>query len=205
MLKKILNAVMERRAVALVERIRPWLPGEGPVLDLGSGTGHLGVRLHRELKVEVVPADVSDLHVVGRPPVLISDGPLPFDDGKFSAALLLFMLAYPSDPVAVLAEATRVARGRVILVQTLSAGPLGYVLHRLRELFWTLLAFHASKALGYVPADAAFTMRTRRFYTHETLRRDVESAGLRVRTHHERPVLPGGLLVEAGWLLERDD
>ena len=68
MLKSILDAVMERRARQLMEQVRAWLPTEGPVLDLGSGTGHFSARLERELGLEVVTADVSDLHVVGRPP-----------------------------------------------------------------------------------------------------------------------------------------
>ncbi len=49
MFKSILNAVMERRARQLTEAVEPWLPREGPVLDLGSGTGHLSARLEREL------------------------------------------------------------------------------------------------------------------------------------------------------------
>ena len=205
MLRSIFDAVMERRSSQLIEQLGAWLPTEGPVLDLGSGTGHLSARLERELGVEVVTADVSDMHVVGRPPVLIADGVLPFESGTFEAALLLFMLAYPRDPAAVLAEAARVTRGRIILVQTLHAGPLGYAWLRVREFLWTIVAFHVSRMIGYVPADAKFTMHTRRFYTDRTLRRELVAAGLRVRSQRERPVLPGGALVVAAWLLERDD
>jgi ubiquinone/menaquinone biosynthesis C-methylase UbiE len=205
MLKSLLDAVMERRACQLAELVGAWLPAEGPVLDLGSGTGHLSARLERELGLEVVTADVSDLHVVGRPPVLIADGVLPFEDGAFSAALLLFMLAYPEDPAAVLAEAARVARGPVIVVQTLYSGRLGYTWHRGREFLWTIVAFQVSKFLGYVPAEAKFTMQTRRFFTAPELQREVAAAGLRIRCRRDRPVLPGRALVVAGWMLERDD
>ena len=110
MLKSIFDAVMERRAGQLMEQVGPWLPTEGPLLDLGSGTGHFSARLERELGLEVVAADVSDIHVVGPPPVMIGDGVLPFAEGTFSAALLFFMLAYPSNPTGVLAEAARVTR-----------------------------------------------------------------------------------------------
>jgi SAM-dependent methyltransferase len=205
MLKAAFDAVMERRAAGLLELVAAWLPDEGPVLDLGSGTGHLAARLERERGVEVVAADVSDLHVVGRPPVPIADGVLPFGDGAYTAALLLFMLAYPRDPAGVLAEAARVARGPVILVQSLHSGAFGYAWLRVRELLWTVVAFHVSKVLGYVPPGARFTMHTRRFYTERALRRDVAAAGLRVRSERERPVLPGRALVVAAWMLERDD
>ena len=202
MLKSLLDGVMERRARQLIEQVSEWLPAEGPVLDLGSGTGHLSARLERELGIEVITADVTDIHVTGRPPVLIAGGALPFDERKFTASLLFFVLAYPRDPAAVLAEAARVTRGPIILVQTLNSGRLGYAWHRVREFFWTSVAFHVSKLVGYVPSDATFTMSPRRFYSDPELRREVESAGLRIRSRRERPVLPGRALVVAGWMLE---
>ena len=205
MVKSILDAVMERRARQLMEQVGAWLPTEGPLVDLGSGTGHLSARLERELGLEVVTADVSDMHVVGRPPVLIADGVLPFEDGTFSAALLFFMLAYPNDPAGLLAEVARVTRGPIILVQSLHSGRLGYAWLRVREFIWTIVAFHVSKFVGYVPPGAQFTMHTRRFYTARELLRDVMAAGLRVRSRRERPVLPGRSLLVAAWILERDD
>ena len=204
MLKSLLDAVMERRASQLLEHVRAWLPSEGPVLDLGSGTGHLSARVERELGLEVVTADVSDMHVVGRSPVVIADGVLPFEARTFSAAILIFMLAYPEDPAAVLIEAARVTRGPIILVQSLYSGRFGRAWHRGREFFWTIVAFHVSKLVGYVPPRAEFTMNTRRFYTAEELQRDVTAAGLRIRSRRERPVLPGGALVVAAWSVERD-
>ena len=204
MLKSVFDAVMERRACRLIDHVGPWLPAEGPVLDLGSGTGHLSARLERDRGVAVVPADVSDLHVAGRPPVLIADGVLPFAPETFSAALLLFMLAYPDNPSALLAEAARVTRGPIIVLQSLHGNRAGYAWLRVREFVWTVVAFHLSKVLGYVPPGARFTMNTRRFYTAQQLQRDVTAAGLRVRSRREQPVLPGGALVVAGWVLERD-
>lgn len=205
MLKSMFDAVMERRSTRLIEQVGAWLPNEGPVLDLGSGTGHLSARLERERGLEVVTADVSDMHVTGRPPVLIADGVLPFEDRQFSAALLVFMLAYPTDPSGVLSEAARVTRGPVILVQSLHSGGFGYAWLRVRELLWTIVAFHISKLIGYVPPNARFTMSTRRFYTVQALERDLVAAGLRIRSRRERPVLPGRSLVVAGLALERDD
>lgn len=204
MLKALLDVVMERRARQLVADVRAWLPTEGRVLDLGSGTGHLSARLERELGLEVVTADVSDIHVVGPAPVLIDDGVLPFEEKTFSAALLLFMLAYPNNPSAVLAEAARVTRGPIILVQSLHASRLGYAWLRVREFVWTIVAFHVSKVLGYVPPKAKFTMNTRRFYTADALEQDVIAAGLRVRSRREWPILPGRSVVVAGWMLGPD-
>jgi ubiquinone/menaquinone biosynthesis C-methylase UbiE len=203
-LKHMLDAVMERRTRKLMEQTGEWLPAKGPVLDLGSGTGHISAFIERERGLEVVTADVSDIHVVGRPPVIIADGVLPFHDEMFSAAVLMFMLAYPSNPAAVLAEAARVTRGPVILVQSLYSGRFGHAWHRVREFVWTIAAFHISKLVGYLPPEAKFSMHTRRFYTARALQQTLTAAGLRVRARRERAVLPGGALVVAGWMLERD-
>ena len=204
MLSSMFEAVMQRRARNLIEHVRAWLPSDGRVLDLGSGTGHFSAQLERDLGLEVIPADVSDIHIVGPTPVLITDGALPFEDKSFSAALLLFMLAYPNDPARVLAEAARVKKGPIILVQSLHSSRFGYAWLRVRELLWTIVAFHVSKIVGYIPPKATFAMNTRRFYTADTLRRDVTAAGLRIRSQRERVLLPGRSLLVAGWMLEPD-
>lgn len=205
MLKSLFDAVMERRSTQLIEQVGEWIPAGGPLLDLGSGTGHLSARLERERGVEVIPADVSDMHIVGRAPVLISDGLLPFEDGAFTGALLIFMFHYPDNPAGLLAQVARVTRGPIIVVQSVHSGGFGYAWLRTREYFWTTVAFHVSKLIGYVPRDAKFSMNARRFYTAGELHETVAAAGLRVRARRDRPVLPGGALVAAGWILERDD
>jgi len=202
-MKSIFDAVMERRAGQLIEQLGAWLPAEGPLLDLGSGTGHLSARLERELGLEVITADVSDIHVLGPPPVMFTDGVLPFEQGRFSAALLIFVLTYPNDPARILAEAARVTRGPIILVQSIYSGRLGYAWLRVREFLWTMVGFHAARFLGYVASDARFTMHPRRFYSAQELRRDLAAAGLRIQSRLERPVLPGGLLVTATWIASR--
>ena len=199
MLKSVFNSVMERRAQGLLNQVGTWLPANGPVLDLGSGTGHFAALLERERGLEVVTADVSDIHVVGRAPVLIGEGQLPFEDNTFSAALMFFMLAYPANPAAVLAEVARVTRGPIILVQSLHANRFGYVWLRAREFVWTIVAFHVSRLIGYVPRTAKFSMRTQRFYCADELIKDLEAAGLRLQTSRDRPLLPGRSLVVAGW------
>ncbi len=205
MLKSLFDSVMERRARGLMEQVGAWLPTDGPLLDLGSGTGHFAALLEHERGLEVITVDVSDIHVVGRPPIVIAEGALPFEDNTFSAALLFFMLAYPADPAAVLMEAARVTRGPIILVQSLHSNRLGRAWLRAREFVWTVMAFHVSKFLGYVPPSSKFSMQTRRFYSPEALRRDLTTAGLRVESRCERPLLPGGALVVAGWSLESDE
>jgi SAM-dependent methyltransferase len=203
MLKSIFDGVMDRRSTALLQQIGDWLPATGPVLDVGSGTGHLSARLERELGVDVIPTDVSDLHVTGRAPVLIDDGTLPFPPRTFAASLLVFMLHYPNDPAALLEEVARVTTGPIIVVQSLHSNRVGYSWLRVREFLWNVVAFHVSKIIGYVPASATFRMNARRFYTLDALRQHANAAGLRIHTIREQHVLPGGSLTVAAFLMSR--
>lgn len=199
MLNSLFDSVMERRARRLFDHVGAWLPVEGPILDLGSGTGHFAALLERERGLNIVTADVSDIHVAGPAPVLIAEGDLPFDDNAFSGALMFFMLAYPANPAAVLAEVARVTRGPIIIVQSLHANRFGYAWLRAREFVWTIVAFHVSRLIGYVHPAAKFSMRTRRFYCADDLLKDLEAAGLRLQTSRDRSLLPGRSLVVAGW------
>jgi ubiquinone/menaquinone biosynthesis C-methylase UbiE len=206
-MRALMDAVMDYRSRKIIGQIGDWLPATGPLLDLGSGTGHLAAYIERERGVDVVTADVADLHKVGRRPVVITEGRLPFDDDSFAATLLLYMLAYPRDPAAVLTEAARVTRpgAPVIVVQTLSANAFGRAWHRGREFTWTFVAFHVARMIGYVAREARFTMSTRRFYSIAGFEREIERSGLRVRASRARAVLPGGALVVAAFCLERGD
>jgi hypothetical protein len=114
------------------------------------------------------------------------------------------MLAYPNDPACVLAEAARVTKGPIILVQSLHASRFGYGWLRVREFLWTIVAFRVSKLVGYIPPKASFAMNTRRFYTADTLRRDVTAAGLRITSQRERVLLPGRSLLVAACVLTAD-
>ena len=205
MLKSLFDSVMERRSTQLIEQMGAWLPSDGLVLDIGSGTGHLSARLERELGLEMVTADVSDMHVTGPRPVLIADGVLPFDEETFAASLLIFMFHYPDKPASLLIEVARVTRGPIILVQSVHSGGFGYAWLRAREFLWTTVAFHVSKLVGYISSDATFSMNARRFYTADQLEAVVAAAGLRIKARRARPVLPGRSLFVAGLILERDD
>lgn len=104
-------------------RIAPHL-GEGwEVLDLGSGTGRLSTWLRNRAGIRPTLADVVEFgnRVRGLPYVRLEDRlATPFPDDSFDAVLLLFVLHHVprwEDQEALLIEAARVSRQRVILVE----------------------------------------------------------------------------------------
>lgn len=89
------------------------------VLDLGCGTGRLGEHLCDAgfAVVGLDPAQAMLERAARRLAVVRGDGErLPFADASFDAVSATFVLEFATDPVALLREARRVARQRVVVL-----------------------------------------------------------------------------------------
>lgn len=107
----------------LSDLLRPVEPG-GSLLEIGCGTGHFALALSRAGYASVGVDPSLPMLAIARariPAVCGAGESLPFRDGAFDAALLVFVLEFASDPVAVVREARRVARRRVVVL-TVGAG-----------------------------------------------------------------------------------
>ncbi len=178
-MKRLADFIMHRRARRLLRRIRPFLPDRGTVADVGSGTGHNGELLRSDTGLDAVEFDVEDMHWTGPPPKLIRNGILPAEDGIADASLLLFVLQYPSDPAGVLAEASRITRGRVIVLQSTFDGPFAHAVLRLRDFFYGRFAFQMARCAGLISAGNCPLSPTH-YFSRESLVAMFESAGLSV-------------------------
>ncbi len=197
-----MNLILSRRAGKLADRLGPHLPHGGRILDIGSGTGHTAQALHRRAPLEVVQADVTDLSVVGAPPIRF-DETLPFADDAFAAALMLFVLQYPGDPLRLLREAGRITAGPLLVVQSTYCGRLGRAALGANEFLWGPVAFLVARCAGLV-SPCEFTLAARRLFTRAELRDLFRHAGLRVCAWHAQPwpVVPVGYDL---FILERHD
>lgn len=111
---RLLRPRRTRRIGAL---LAPLLPASGTVLDVGCGDGHLTAHL-QALRPDLRLAGVD---VLGRSrdgiEIHTYDGArLPFADRSFDVALLCAVLHHVDEPAALLAEAARVARQGVVLL-----------------------------------------------------------------------------------------
>ena len=116
LLSQLINRIYWRE-VAIVRRIKPWIVNTGTVLDLGAGGCKLASLLNSNDQLCVTAIDVVD-HNVTELPLIIYDGDtLPFPSDEFDQVLLVFVLHHAARPLNLLREASRVSRGRVLVVE----------------------------------------------------------------------------------------
>jgi len=107
----------QRRLRREIKRLVSEIDVSKPVLDLGSGTGHLAGHL-RKFGVEAIACDLSPDMLAENPAktkVLCDATNLPFDDGHFGAVVGYSVFHHFPDPNAVMREVCRVADNRCIL------------------------------------------------------------------------------------------
>lgn len=108
--------VMTRRVRILSAYLRERIPTGSRVLDVGSGDGTIAKTI-ADARPDV---DVEGVDVLIRPSTAIPttqyDGlHLPFADNSFDVVMLVDVLHHADNPGVVLAEASRVARDRVLI------------------------------------------------------------------------------------------
>jgi SAM-dependent methyltransferase len=123
------EALVRRYARGQARDVAPWVVGRR-VLDLGAGEGFVTARL-RAVGRLVCGVDVGPFHRVRIPYVVYDGARLPFADGAFDTTLLLLVLHHCAKPAAVLDEAARVTRHRLVVTES--------VYRSRSELFWLRL------------------------------------------------------------------
>ena len=143
------DALMRRYARGQVCDVAPWIVGRR-ILDLGAGEGYVAAGLADGQRA-ICGVDVG---VFRRVPVLyvVYDGlHLPFADATFDTTLVLLTLHHCDKPEAVLDEALRVTRHRVIVTESVHSNG--------RDLFWLRLLdarFNRLRHAGRMNTPLAF-------------------------------------------------
>lgn len=100
-----------------LRRLLPYLRKEELILDIGSGNCGL-VRQINEGGFSAQPLDVVNKSAFeGTIPIIYDGKTVPFDDNSFDTTLLITMLHHTQSPQAILAEAVRVSRSRLIVME----------------------------------------------------------------------------------------
>ena len=117
------------RAGADLDLLVTWAAGRETALDVATGGGHVARRL-REAGLRVVTCDPAPR--MG-PDVICRAEDLPFADSSFDVVTCRTAAHHFAAPEAAVAEMARVARARVLLVDTLYMGEAAEQAEKLRD------------------------------------------------------------------------
>jgi hypothetical protein len=117
--------------------------------------------------------------VVGGGPRLFDGKTLPYSNAQFKCSTLLFVLQYVPNPAELMAEVKRVSGSRIIIMQTVYKGRLGYGLLWFQEFFTSRLPFQLARAFRLIP-DVSCTLSPRKLFSQTDFRNLVNAAGLDV-------------------------
>jgi len=114
---RVVGAGLRRYAIREADGVTPFLVGTR-LLDLGAGEGYVAATLRTRTGIWACSVDVGPFRRVPGPYVTYDGSRLPFRDGAFDTTLVLLTLHHAATPEAVLDEALRVTRRRLIIIES---------------------------------------------------------------------------------------
>jgi len=114
---RLLQAFLCRYAKGEAAAVAPFLVG-GRLLDLGAGEGYVAAALRKRTGGWICSVDVGPFRRAEGPYLIYDGARLPFRNGTFDTALILLALHHCTAPEAVLDEALRVTRRRLIVIES---------------------------------------------------------------------------------------
>jgi SAM-dependent methyltransferase len=130
-MRGLVDALLRRYARAQARDVAPWIVG-ARLLDLGAGEGYVADQLRAPARL-VCAVDVGAFRRAGLAYVVYDGAHLPFADGAFDTTLLLLVLHHCEKPAAVLDEALRVTRHRLIVTESVHRNRLDLLWLRLLD------------------------------------------------------------------------
>jgi len=118
--RRLVHAFLRRYARAQAAAVGPFVVGRR-LLDLGAGEGYVDAALRDRHDAWICSVDVGPFGRAAGAYVVYDGARLPFRDGAFDTALVLLTLHHCAAPLAVLSEAVRVTRRRLLVTESVYA------------------------------------------------------------------------------------
>jgi len=118
-LGRLFSPVYKKAAENMCQECEPFIEKGSKILDLGCGRGITAETLRDYFQADVFGVDIEDQRVVEIPFQIIDGKNLPFTDNSFDLVLISYVLHHAENPRALLVEARRVAKDKIIIYEDL--------------------------------------------------------------------------------------
>src|ERR1039458_8682075 len=117
MAHRLQKYLLQWRARKLCANLDDQIANGDKLLDLGAGDGYVGKQLMSELGADTTLLDINNNNRTDLPLIIYSGKELRFKDREFDSVLISYVLHHTVDPVALLKEAKRVTRNKIIILE----------------------------------------------------------------------------------------
>jgi SAM-dependent methyltransferase len=136
---RIFSKIYERAAKKMCCDCQGFIKEGVKILDLGSGSGIIGNNFQKYFKGELIGVDIKDQRIVNIPFQIYNGVSLPFQDNYFDVVLINYVLHHCQDPPAILKEAKRVVKDRIIIYEDLAEGILAKLICKIHGISFSFL------------------------------------------------------------------
>ena len=116
---RIFSKIYERAAKKMCLACQDFIQKGVKILDLGCGSGIIGKEFQNFFKAKLIGVDIKDKRAVDIPFQIIDGKSLPFPENSFDVILINYVLHHSEDPVALLKEAKRVVKDKIVIYEDL--------------------------------------------------------------------------------------
>ena len=115
--KFLVESIIKRRTDKIVSSFKDFIKRGERVLDVGAGGGWISKEIKKTKSTENVLLDIIDFNQTNLDLILYDGEKMPFPNNSFDTVLLICVLHHTEKPEAVLKEAKRVSRNKIIILE----------------------------------------------------------------------------------------
>ncbi len=115
------------------------------ILDLGCGSGIVAKAFQDFFQADVIGVDIKDQRIFYIPFEITNGKSLPFPEKYFDTVLINFVLHHTENPSALLREAKRVSRDKIIIFEDLPEGFLSKIICKIHGISFNKIFGNSSK------------------------------------------------------------
>lgn len=131
---RIVKKIYQRAARKMCLDCENFIKRGAEILDLGCGSGIAGNEFRNFFEARVTGIDIRDWRIEKKPFQIFDGVQIPFSDNSFDIVLISYVLHHAKYPEALLREAKRVARGKIVIYEDLPEGFFSKIYCKLHQL-----------------------------------------------------------------------
>jgi len=146
---QIFRKLYQWAAKKMCQECQAFIENGSKILDLGCGSGIIGKEFQDYFRAKLIGIDIKDRRVEKIPFQIFDGFNIPFPENYFDVVLINYVLHHVNDPIALLKEAKRVSKEKIIIYEDLPEGFLSKLNCKFHQLSYNLFFGNSGEKLNF--------------------------------------------------------